>query len=51
VWGQSWEQVFTAGPLTGAAEAGRGLALDQELREEARALFLAYRRRLPRALR
>jgi hypothetical protein len=31
--------------------AGQGLVLDQELRDEARELSLAYRRRLPRQLR
>jgi hypothetical protein len=31
--------------------AGKGLVLDQELRDEACDLFQAYRRRLPRRLR
>ncbi len=49
VWGQNWGEVFP--PAGQAAGAARGLALDQELRDEARELFLAYRRRLPRTLR
>jgi hypothetical protein len=37
---------------SGVARAtGQGLVLDQELRDEARELFLTYRRRLPRHLR
>ena len=47
VWGCRWGEVFPAQ----APQPDRGLVLDQELRDEARALFLAYRRRLPRALR
>jgi len=47
VWGCSWEEQF----LPEACAADQGLVLDQELRDEARELFLAYRRRLPRALR
>ncbi|MCP9928295.1 hypothetical protein [Cyanobium sp. CH-040] len=52
VWGRSWEQVFgPAAAPADAAEAPRGLLLDQELEEEARALVRAYRRRLPAACR
>lgn len=47
VWGCSWQELF----VPEAFAADRGLLLDQELRDEARELFLAYRRRLPRALR
>lgn len=47
VWGCRWGEVFPPQ----APQPDRGLVLDQELRDEARALFLAYRRRLPRALR
>ena len=47
VWGCGWQEVFTPQALP----VDRGLVLDQELRDEARVLFLAYRRRLPRALR
>jgi hypothetical protein len=52
VWGRSWEQVFgPAGAPSAAAEAPRGLLLDEELRDEAQALVRDYRRRLPPALR
>jgi hypothetical protein len=52
VWGQDWGEVFPPGQsgVAGVA-AGQGLVLDQQLRDEARELFLAYRRRLPRHLR
>lgn len=51
VWGQGWEQVFPAAAPGGQGQAGKGLALDQQLRDEALALFQAYRRSLPRHLR
>jgi hypothetical protein len=51
VWGQSWEEVFPAGWPGAGSAVGKGLVLDQDLRDEARALFLAYRKRLPRSLR
>jgi hypothetical protein len=51
MWGQSWEEVFPAGWPGAGSAAGKGLVLDQDLRDEARALFLAYRKRLPRHLR
>jgi hypothetical protein len=51
VWGQSWQRVFPAGQPGGPVLAGKGLVLDQELRDEACDLFQAYRRRLPRRLR
>jgi hypothetical protein len=52
VWGQDWGEVFPPGQsgVAGVA-AGQGLVLDQQLRDEARELFLTYRRRLPRHLR
>lgn len=51
VWGQDWGEVFPPDQSGLAGTAGQGLALDQELRDEARELFLTYRRRLPRHLR
>jgi len=51
VWGQSWGELFPAGLCGPAEAAGKGLVLDEELRDQARELFLAYRRRLPRRLR
>lgn len=51
VWGQGWEQVFPAAASGGQGQVGKGLALDRQLRDEALALFQAYRRRLPRHLR
>jgi hypothetical protein len=51
VWGVGWEERF--GPVAAAdgGDTARGLMIDQELRDQARELFLAYRRRLPPALR
>jgi hypothetical protein len=51
VWGQDWGEVFPPGQSGVAGAAGQGLVLDQQLRDEARELFLTYRRRLPRHLR
>jgi hypothetical protein len=51
VWGENWDEVFPSGQSGLAGIAGQGLVLDQPLRDEARELFLAYRRRLPRQLR
>jgi hypothetical protein len=51
VWGQDWGEVFPPDQSGKARAAGQGLVLDQELRDKARELFLAYRRRLPRHLR
>jgi hypothetical protein len=51
VWGQSWEEVFAAGQPGAAQAAVKGLVLDEDLRDEARELFQAYRQRLPRRLR
>jgi hypothetical protein len=51
VWGQDWAEVFPPGQSGVDHGAGQGLVLDQELRDEARELSLAYRRRLPRQLR
>jgi hypothetical protein len=51
VWGQSWQEVFPAAQPGGAEATAKGLVLDENLREEARELFQAYRRRLPRRLR
>lgn len=49
VWGQSWEQIF---PDAFALETGAGdLVLEEPLHQEADALFVAYRRGLPAALR
>jgi hypothetical protein len=51
VWGESWQKVFPCAEPGGRELVGKGLVLDQELRDEAHELFLAYRRRLPRHLR
>jgi hypothetical protein len=51
VWGQDWAEMFPPGQSGLAGAAGQGLVLDQQLRDEARELFLTYRRRLPRHLR
>ncbi len=57
VWGQDWEEVFAPGqPDAAQAVANglvldKGLVLDEDLRDQARELFQAYRRRLPRRLR
>jgi len=51
VWGQPWQGVFAASTSSGGQQAERGLLLDQDLHDEARELFLAYRKRLPSHLR
>jgi hypothetical protein len=51
VWGQGWEAVFPAGQPGAQAAATKGLVLDEDLHDQAHALFLAYRRRLPSSLR
>jgi hypothetical protein len=51
VWGQSWQEVFPPGQPGAAKAVAKGLVLDEDLRDEARELFQAYRSRLPRSLR
>jgi hypothetical protein len=57
VWGQDWEEVFAPGQPDAAQAVAKGLVLekglvlDEDLRDQARELFQAYRRRLPHNLR